>query len=59
MPAENVLTPDFLRQLAWEPPIPINSQTIGQKLLDLGARQWQVEQCAARFAEALVGLSET
>jgi ribonuclease D len=59
IPAENVLTPDFLRQLAWEPPIPINSQTIGQKLLDLGARQWQVEQCAARFAEALVGLSET
>jgi len=53
MPAENLLTPDFVRQLAWEPPAEVTAASVGEKLTELGARRWQIERCAEPFAIAL------
>lgn len=53
MPPENVLTPDFMRQLAWEPPAHLSVETIADALSGFGARKWQVEICAPAFFAAL------
>lgn len=54
MPPENLLTPDFMRQLAWEPPTIVDEPQVAAKLTQLGARSWQVAICAPVFAEALL-----
>ncbi|MEE1620124.1 HRDC domain-containing protein [Zafaria sp. J156] len=46
MPVENLLTPDFLRRIAWRPPTPIEPDSIAEALAGLGARPWQVEIAA-------------
>ena len=53
MPPENVLTPDLMRQLAWEPPTDLSADSIAEALRNLGARKWQVEICAPAFFAAL------
>jgi ribonuclease D len=53
MPAENVLTPDYMRQLAWEPPTEVSAQSVLNKLKDIGARDWQARVCSELFASAL------
>lgn len=53
MPTENLLTPDFLRRVAWEPP-GTTAESIGTALAGLGARPWQVAQTAQRIADAFV-----
>lgn len=53
VPAENLLTPDFLRQIAWEPPAPISSESVAAALTVSGARAWQVGLLAEMLAEAL------
>ena len=58
MPTENLLTPDLLRRVAWEPPEPIDADRIGEALGALGARPWQVEETAQRIAEAFVGATQ-
>ncbi|MET4590429.1 HRDC domain-containing protein [Arthrobacter sp. 754] len=42
LPLENLLTPDYLRRVAWRPPTDINEETITSELRSLGAREWQV-----------------
>ena len=54
MPTENLLTPDALRRICWEPPEPAEADQIGTALGELGARPWQVEQTAQLIAEAFV-----
>ncbi|MDQ1207035.1 HRDC domain-containing protein [Microbacterium sp. SORGH_AS_0862] len=54
MPTENLLTPELLRRVAWEPPTPIDADTVGAALLDLGARHWQVRETAQVIADAFV-----
>jgi ribonuclease D len=54
MNPENALTPDLMRQIAWMPPEPLSAESIGLRLAELGARQWQIEATAARFAAALL-----
>jgi ribonuclease D len=54
MPLENILTPDYLRQLCFEPPIEITSESVAERLIGLGARQWQVEQVAEKLATAFL-----
>jgi len=53
---ENLLTPDALRRLAWEPPSPATAETVTAALAAYGARAWQAEltagPLAAAFAEA-------
>lgn len=53
LPAENLLTPALVRGLAWEPPASVSAATIGDVLLEHGARPWQVDLVAAPLAEAL------
>ena len=54
LPVENLLTPELLRRLCWEPPIPFDPATLEDALAELGARPWQVEAVAAPLAEAFV-----
>ena len=54
LPAENLLGPQLVRGLAWEPPEPLSVDDVGKVLVAGGARPWQVELTAAPLAEALV-----
>lgn len=54
MPVENLLTPDLLRRVSWEPPHPTSTETIAEQLSALGARQWQVSITAPIIAAAFV-----
>ncbi|HCB58515.1 MAG TPA: ribonuclease D, partial [Arthrobacter bacterium] len=38
----NLLTPDYLRRVAWRPPSDITEETVAAELSTLGARQWQI-----------------
>jgi ribonuclease D len=58
IPVENLLTPDFLRRLCWEPPAQNSTTELGSALLALGARQWQVTLVAEALVEAFVGASQ-
>lgn len=53
LPAENLIPPAAIRALAWEPPPVITPETIGDALRASGAREWQIEQLAAKLAAAL------
>jgi ribonuclease D len=59
IPVENLLTPDLLRRVAWNPPEPVTAASVGSELLDLGARQWQVDATAQLIAEAFVDADQT
>ena len=54
MPAENLLSPEGLRRLAWTPPLDPTAATVTDALRSSGARPWQVELTAAELAIALV-----
>ncbi len=41
LPAENLLTPEYVRRLAWRPPDPITAESVDAALAGYGARQWQ------------------
>ncbi|MDX6324055.1 MAG: ribonuclease [Nocardioidaceae bacterium] len=57
LPVENLLTPDFVRRVMWQPPegepdgdlVP----AVGAMLASLGARAWQIELTAAILADAI------
>jgi ribonuclease D len=53
IPAENLLTPDLMRRLAWSPPSAEPSD-VREYLLAGGARVWQVELTADVLAAAMV-----
>jgi ribonuclease D len=59
IPVENLLTPEYLRRVAWSPPDPISAETIGAALATLGARRWQVDALAQVIAEAFVQIDQT
>lgn len=42
IPMENLLTPDHLRRLVWQPPADRSAVGIARRLRELGAREWQV-----------------
>ncbi len=54
IPLENLLTPELLRRLAWNPPQPIDSHSIAAGLQNLGARPWQVALTAQEIARSFV-----
>jgi ribonuclease D len=54
LPVENLLSPDALRRVMWQPPEPADAAGIAQALRALGARPWQVALTAAPLAEALL-----
>jgi len=57
LPVENLLTPDYVRRVLWEPPqgtaveMP---ELVVDRLRDLGAREWQVELAAPLLVRAIV-----
>jgi ribonuclease D len=53
LPVENLLAPDALRRLSWDPPQPADTETVSLALSGYGARPWQVELTADPLAEAL------
>jgi ribonuclease D len=53
MPQENLITPDTVRRLCWEPPKAVDAETVGAALAGYGARPWQVEQVTAALVTAL------
>lgn len=58
MPTENLLTPEFLRRIAWDAP-GTTAEEIGAALAALGARPWQIEQTAQKIADAFVEATQS
>ena len=58
VPAENLLPPDVVRRLAWQPPEPQDPQVVAAELAANGARPWQVELTALPISRALARLEE-
>ncbi len=58
LPAENLLAPDTVRRLAWQPPEPISPESVTEELRRYGARPWQIEITAVPIAMALIRLIE-
>lgn len=56
IPAENLLQPDALRRLCWTPPDPADATNIAEFLRGRGARPWQVDLFADRFAKVFADL---
>jgi ribonuclease D len=50
LPVENIVAPDSVRRLMWEPPAPAK---VADSLRALGAREWQVELAAPLLATAI------
>jgi ribonuclease D len=58
LPTENLLPPDAVRRLAWQPPEPLGPEAVAAELAGFGARPWQVQLTALPIAKALVRLAE-
>ncbi|MBG0818087.1 HRDC domain-containing protein [Planomonospora sp. ID82291] len=56
MPAENLLQPEAVRRLTWEPPAAVDTDAVAARLRGLGAREWQIGLAAGPVAEALIRL---
>jgi ribonuclease D len=53
MPQENLITPDTVRRVCWEPPASADAESVGAALASYGARPWQVEQVTPVLVAAL------
>jgi ribonuclease D len=54
---ENLITPDFVRRLMWEPPEADEHElpeALAGRLRELGAREWQVELSVDLLAHAVL-----
>ena len=56
LPVENLLTPDYLRQLCWSFP-ELGDKTVAEFLGELGARTWKIQAVAAPLNEALANVN--
>jgi ribonuclease D len=58
IPVENLITPEYVRRLCWKPPFGATSTLsipeVANALLELGARQWQIDLVAPALAAALL-----
>ena len=58
LPVENLLTPDYVRRLLWEPPGAAGSadlaDLVAARLTELGARPWQVDLTRDLLVAAIV-----
>ncbi len=59
VPTENLLSPDALRRLSWDPPQPCDEQTVADVLAGYGARPWQIQLTAGPIASALRSAQES
>ncbi|QGK69504.1 ribonuclease D [Allosaccharopolyspora coralli] len=53
VPTENILLPDLLRRLCWEPPVEIDVPGVERALRERGAREWQIGLTAPALSKAL------
>lgn len=53
MPQENLITPDTVRRVCWEPPASVDADSVAAALAGHGARRWQVEQVTPVLVAAL------
>ena len=53
MPPENILSPDTMRAICFEPPTELSAIAVSDFLESKQARKWQVTAVAERFVEAL------
>ncbi|MER5373173.1 ribonuclease D [Streptomyces sp. NPDC002132] len=53
MPQENLIAPDSVRRVCWEPPAQADESAVAAALAGLGARPWQVEQVTPALTAAL------
>jgi len=53
LPSENLLTPDYLRQICFEEIIAPTAEIVAAKLFAAGARRWQIELVSKKLTEAL------
>lgn len=53
LPTENLMPPQSVRRLAWEPPRTITATSVAENLAAHGARHWQIELLAHRLAGEL------
>ncbi|MFE9609987.1 HRDC domain-containing protein [Streptomyces sp. NPDC006012] len=53
LPQENLIAPDTVRRLCWEPPQPADTDAVTAALAGYGARPWQIEQVAPALVAAL------
>jgi ribonuclease D len=58
LPTENLLPPDSVRRLSWQPPAELTAATVSADLARYGARPWQVQLTALPIARALLRLEE-
>ena len=58
VPLENLLTPDFLRQICFAPPEPATLESVSQTLTGFGARRWQVDLTANAITDSITRLDE-
>ena len=59
VPAENLIPPDAVRRLAWEPPDEPAPDAVAARLRSCGARAWQVALVAAPLSAALASTAGT
>lgn len=53
LPQENLITPDTVRRVCWEPPTPADADAVAAALAGHGARPWQVGLVTPLLVEAL------
>ncbi|MFE4176951.1 HRDC domain-containing protein, partial [Streptomyces sp. NPDC056909] len=53
MPQENLITPDTVRRVCWEPPRERTVEAVELALAEYGARRWQIEQVAPLLTRSL------
>ncbi|MFB0615588.1 HRDC domain-containing protein [Streptomyces sp. AGS-58] len=53
MPQENVISPDTVRRICWEPPRTVDAASVATALAGYGARPWQVELVTPVLVDAL------
>ncbi|WP_019853550.1 ribonuclease D [Actinopolyspora mortivallis] len=53
VPVENLLLPEVVRRLCWQPPAVVEETEVVRFLRESGARQWQIELTASGITAAL------
>lgn len=59
VPLQNLLQPDLVRRLCWEPPEPLEPGAVDRELAAAGARRWQRDLTVHPLTTALVGDSDS
>lgn len=53
IPVENLITPDTLRRICWEPPADASEESVGTALRAAGVREWQIRALVPDLVPAL------